>query len=80
MLLMLCTVLLCQNDDKVKDALKKTRSGNAARKRLQLIYDLCKNKKCCEGGNIIDTRVDKENIVSKVIIHCYNLKSHMLLC
>ena len=51
----------------MKDALKKTRSANAARKRLQLIYDLCKNKKCCEGGDVVDTRFDKENInVSKV--------------
>lgn len=47
--------------------MKKTRSANAARKRLQLIYDLSKNKKCCEGGDVIDTRFDKENI-SKVII------------
>lgn len=46
----------------MKDALKKTRSGNAARKRLQLIYDLCKNKKVCEGGDVMDTRFDKENI------------------
>ena len=54
----------------MKDALKKTRSANAAKKRLQLIYDLCKNKKCCEGGDVVDTRFDKENInVSKVNDH-----------
>jgi len=51
----------------VKDALKKTRSGNSARKRLQLIYDLCKNKKVCEGGDVMDTRFDKENVSSNKV-------------
>ena len=58
----------------MKNALKKTRSANTARKRLQLIYDLCKNKKCCEGGDVVDTRFDKEN-VSKVNNHCHFVHS-----
>ena len=70
--------VLWQNDEKVKDALRKTRSANTAKKRLQLIYDLCKNKKSCEGGDVIDTRFDKENI-SKVII-IFILCIIMLLC
>ena len=58
----------------MKNALKKTRSANTARKRLQLIYDLCKNKKCCEGGDVVDTRFDKEN-VSMVNNHCHFVHS-----
>lgn len=62
---------ILQNDEKVKDALKKTRSGNSARKRLQLIYDLCKNKKVCEGGDVMDTRFDKENVSSNKVSDIY---------
>ncbi len=28
------------------------------RKRLQHVYDLCKSKKVCEGGDIMDQKFD----------------------
>jgi len=36
----------------VKEILSK--SQNQPLKRLQHIYDLCKGKKICEGGDIVD--------------------------
>lgn len=31
-----------------------TKSQNQPQRRLQHIYDLCKGKKICEGGDIVD--------------------------
>uniref|UniRef100_A0AC35F5M8 DNA-directed RNA polymerase subunit n=1 Tax=Panagrolaimus sp. PS1159 TaxID=55785 RepID=A0AC35F5M8_9BILA len=45
-----CSRLLIDKDSpKVKDVLSKTR-GNY-KKRLTMIYDLCKSKSCCEGDD-----------------------------
>lgn len=45
-------LLVSPTSSKVKDACHDTR-GNP-RKRLQMIYDLCKSKTVCEGGEDID--------------------------
>ena len=41
-----------QNNPKVKEILSK--SQNQPQRRLQHIYDLCKGKKICEGGDVVD--------------------------
>lgn len=38
----------------MKEILSK--SQNQPHKRLQHIYDLCKGKKICEGGDIVDEK------------------------
>ena len=43
-----------QHNPKVKDIVAK--SNNQPLKRLQHIYDLCKGKKICEGGDIVDEK------------------------
>ena len=45
-----------QNDEKVRDILNK--SKGRPRQRLQYIYDLCKLKSVCEGGDSMDTKFD----------------------
>lgn len=45
-------LLISPTNSKVKDVINETR--NNPRKRLQLIYDLCKSKTVCEGGEDID--------------------------
>uniref|UniRef100_A0AC34FZM2 DNA-directed RNA polymerase n=1 Tax=Panagrolaimus sp. ES5 TaxID=591445 RepID=A0AC34FZM2_9BILA len=42
-------LLIDKDSPKVKDVLSKTR-GNY-KKRLTMIYDLCKTKSCCEGDD-----------------------------
>ena len=45
-----------QNDEKVKDILRK--SKHHPRHRLQYIYDLAKAKTVCEGGDSVDSKFD----------------------
>ncbi|XP_074658521.1 DNA-directed RNA polymerase II subunit RPB1-like [Tubulanus polymorphus] len=52
-------ILVDMNHPKVKDVLKKT-SGQS-RKRLAHVYDICKAKNICEGGDEMDTKMNEEN-------------------
>ena len=38
------------------------KSNNQPLKRLQHIYDLCKGKKICEGGDIVDEKQPGQDI------------------
>lgn len=56
-----CSKLLVDgNNPKVKDILLK--SQNQPLKRLQHIYDLCKGKRVCEGGDIVDEKLPSQDI------------------
>ena len=44
----------------MKDILLK--SQNQPLKRLQHIYDLCKGKRVCEGGDIVDEKLPSQDI------------------
>lgn len=50
------TCIFFQDNHKVKDVLASTK-GNM-RKRQGLIYELCKNKSVCEGGDELDLGPD----------------------
>lgn len=55
-----CSRLLVDKDsEKVKEIIAKTR-GNP-RRRMGLIYDLCKSKNVCEGADKLDNG-DPENL------------------
>ncbi|KAJ7351031.1 hypothetical protein OS493_037213 [Desmophyllum pertusum] len=47
-------VNVVRNNPKVKDVLSKSQTQPL--KRLQHIYDLCKGKRICEGGDIVDDK------------------------
>ncbi|KAJ7351030.1 hypothetical protein OS493_037212 [Desmophyllum pertusum] len=50
-----CSKLLVDgNNPKVKDVLSKSQTQPL--KRLQHIYDLCKGKRICEGGDMVDDK------------------------
>ncbi|CAJ0594393.1 unnamed protein product [Cylicocyclus nassatus] len=54
-----CSKLLLDKDNqRVKDILRKTQ-GNP-RRRLALIYDICKSKVVCDGGNEIENQNPEE--------------------
>ncbi|XP_063375717.1 DNA-directed RNA polymerase II subunit RPB1-like [Cydia amplana] len=55
-----CSKLLVNpSNPKIKEAVMKTKGQS--RKRLTLVYDLCKGKNICEGGEIIDIeKVEEE--------------------
>lgn len=42
----------------MKDILSKTKAY--PRKRLVAVYDLCKSRKVCEGGDEMDTKLGEE--------------------
>jgi hypothetical protein len=46
-------LILHKNDHKVKEIVSK--SHGQPKKRMQHIYDLCKGKNVCEGGDEMDT-------------------------
>lgn len=53
------TALLCpQNNPKIKDILAK--SKGQPKKRLTHVYDLCKGKNICEGGEEMDNKFGVE--------------------
>jgi DNA-directed RNA polymerase II subunit RPB1 len=57
-----CSKLLMDRDSpQVKEAISKSR--NQPNKRMNLVYDLCKGKKVCEGSND-DARAANDNPVS----------------
>lgn len=47
-----------QNNPKIKDIL--TKSKGQPRKRLTHVYDLCKGKNICEGGEEMDNKFGVE--------------------
>ena len=47
---------LLKENPKVQEILGKTK--NQPRKRMQHIYDVCKAKNICEGGDIMDQQFD----------------------
>ena len=49
--------LYFQNHPKVKDIINK--SKGQPRKRMDHIYDLCKGKNICEGGDEMDKKKDE---------------------
>lgn len=51
-------MFVVQNHPKVKEIVMK--SKGQPRKRLAFIYDLCKGKNICEGGDEMD--LNKENV------------------
>ncbi|XP_047984776.1 DNA-directed RNA polymerase II subunit RPB1-like [Leguminivora glycinivorella] len=52
-------LLITPSDPKIKEAVMKTKGQ--PRKRLTLVYDLCKGKYICEGGETIDIeKVEQE--------------------
>uniref|UniRef100_T1JDI6 DNA-directed RNA polymerase subunit n=15 Tax=Myriapoda TaxID=61985 RepID=T1JDI6_STRMM len=51
-------LLVSPGNPKIKDILGKTKSQN--RKRLAHVYELCKGKNICEGGDEIDTKMDDQ--------------------
>lgn len=54
-----CSRLLIDKDsEKVKDVIAKTR-GNP-RRRMAMIYDMCKSKSVCEGADTLE--MDAENM------------------
>ncbi len=53
-MLELTSVLNFQNNPKVKDIVNK--SKGQPRKRMGHIYDLCKGKNICEGGDEFDKK------------------------
>lgn len=60
-------LLVSTTNQRVKDIVHDTR-GNP-RKRLTLIYDLCKTKTCCEGGENIDQiKSEKQNDFNSIDI------------
>lgn len=52
--------LFFQNNPKVKEIVSK--SHNQPNKRLQHIYDLCKGKRICEGGDVVDDKQQSQDI------------------
>lgn len=38
------------------------KSQNQPLKRLQHIYDLCKGKRVCEGGDVVDEKLPSQDI------------------
>ena len=50
--------LFVQNHPKIKDIINK--SKGQPRKRLAHVYDLCRTKKVCEGGEEMDQTFDAE--------------------
>ena len=51
-------ILFIQNHPKIKDIINK--SKGQPRKRLAHVYDLCRTKKVCEGGEEMDQTFDAE--------------------
>ena len=45
-----------QSNPKLKEIIAKTELN--PRKRMQHVYDLCKSKNICEGGDIMDQQFD----------------------
>jgi DNA-directed RNA polymerase II subunit RPB1 len=45
-----------QDHPKIKEIMSKTQGH--ARKRIVHVYELCKGKKICEGGDEIDEKLD----------------------
>ena len=58
-------VLLLQNNPKIKDILVK--SKGQPRKRLTHVYELCKGKNICEGGEEMDNKFGVEQQESEDI-------------
>lgn len=54
-----------QNNPKIKDIL--TKSKGQPRKRLTHVYDLCKGKNICEGGEEMDNKFGVEQPESEDI-------------
>ncbi|KAM7302594.1 DNA-directed RNA polymerase II subunit RPB1-like [Ixodes scapularis] len=52
-------LLVSPNNPKIKEIVAKTRGQ--PRKQLSFVYDLCKGKNICEGGDEIDTKMGVEN-------------------
>lgn len=56
-----CSRLLIEKESpKVQEVLSKTR-GNS-RRRMGLIYDMCKAKTCCEGADNLDNALNTDDV------------------
>lgn len=67
-----------QSSPKIKDIV--TKSKGHPRKRLAHVYDLCKSKRMCEGGDEMDTKLGEpteENGETKKVHLAVNLCSHL---
>ncbi|XP_064456621.1 DNA-directed RNA polymerase II subunit RPB1-like [Ornithodoros turicata] len=53
-------LLVSPNNPKIKEIV--TKSKGAPRKRLAHVYDLCKGKNICEGGDEIDAKVGESQV------------------
>ncbi|VDO22572.1 unnamed protein product [Haemonchus placei] len=61
-----CSKLLLDKDNqRVKDIIRKTQGTRNPRRRLTLIYDMCKSKVVCDGGNEIENEGDDSEKVIK---------------
>ncbi|KAH9371227.1 hypothetical protein HPB48_013528 [Haemaphysalis longicornis] len=56
-------LLVSPNNPKIKEIVGKTKGQ--PRKRLAHVYDLCKGKNICEGGDEIDTKVGPDSQVQE---------------
>ena len=62
-------LFLSQSGQNVKSIISKTKLH--PRKRLASIYDLCKGKKMCEGGDEFDKENQNEDIMEKKKVMIY---------
>lgn len=68
----LMDIFLFQTNPKIKEVVMKTKGQ--PRKRLVYVYDLCKGKNICEGGDEIDmSKENQEEALARVIIHSFYL-------
>ena len=90
---LICSICCClQNNPKIKDILVK--SKGQPRKRLTHVYELCKGKNICEGGEEMDNKfgmeqheteedISKEKVfgscLSVISTVCFN-STHLLAC
>lgn len=62
-------VNLFQNNPKIKEVVMK--SKGQPRKRLAFVYDLCKGKNICEGGDEMDVGKEGEDPNVRLFIFYY---------
>ncbi len=73
------SVLGLQNHPKVKDILLK--SKGQPRKRMGHIYDLCKGKNICEGGDEMDKKSQEEEHQVSSVVHLISTRGCLVfLC
>lgn len=71
-----CALLCPQNNPKIKDILAK--SKGQPKKRLTHVYDLCKGKNICEGGEEMDNKFGveqpegDEDLTKEKVIWCFD--------